>query len=183
MSLTFKKFEKVFNICLITIISLVIFWALADTYMTRKVDLKNSTKIEAHFKEFEKLRIEGKISYSYNFFIEENDDLYKIAADYTDCFEVDDFFQNVKKGDLIIIYIDKNSGLKNPNLKSIVGIVVKGKNYVNDSCINDKIEEKKIYMPLIFSILPIILIISFIYKKVKKQRKKNRTANSYNGFG
>jgi hypothetical protein len=140
--------------------------------MTRKVDLKNSTKIEAHFLEFEKLRIEGKISYSYNFYTEESDDLYKITADYTDCFEIDDFFQNVKKGDLIIIYIDKNSGLKNPNLKSIVGIVVKGKNYIDVNCINDKIEEKKIYMPLIFSILPIILIISFIQKRKKAEKEK-----------
>lgn len=172
MSLTFKKLEKVFNICLITVISLVILWALADTYMTRKVDLKNSAKIEAHFLEFEKLRIEGKISYSYNFYTEENDDLYKITADYTDCFEIDDFFQNVKKGDLIVIYIDKNSGLKNPNLKSIVGIVVKGKSYIDVNCINDKIEEKKIYMPLIFSILPIILIISFIQKRKKAEKEK-----------
>jgi hypothetical protein len=172
MSLTFKKFEKVFSICLMSVISLVILWAIADSFMTRKVDLNNSIKIEVHFKEFEKLRIEGKISYSYNFYIEENDDLYKIVADYTGCFEIDNFFQNIKEGDLIIIYIDKNKGLKNPNLKSIVGIVGKGKNYIDVNCVNDEIEEKKIYMPLIFSILPIILIISFIQKRKKTEKEK-----------
>lgn len=166
--ITFKNFEKIFNIFLISVISLIITWALADIFMKRKVDFKNSTKIEAHFKEFEKVKIEGKISYSYNFYTDENEEFYKIAADYTDCFEVDRFYQNVKNGDKITIYIDKDNGLKNPNLKSAVGIIVKGKNYIDVNCINNKITENKIFIPMIFSIFPIILIISYIQKKRKK---------------
>ena len=172
MSLTFQKFEKVFNICIIIFLVSIITLFLTDILITQKVDIKDSTEVEIHFKEIVKEKIQGKISYSYNLYDLDDNEFYKIVADNTDCFDLEGFLQNVKEGDLIKVYLNKHTGLKNPNLKSVIGIVANGENYIDTKCINEKIESNKIYLPLIFSILPIILIITAIYKRKKKAEKE-----------
>lgn len=172
MSLTFQKFEKVFNISIIIFLASIITLVLTDILITSKVDIRDSTEVEIHFKEIVREKIEGKISYSFSLYNLDNNEFYKISADNTDCFDLEGFLQNVKEGDLIIVYLNKHTGLKNPNLKSVIGIVVKGKNYIDTICINDKIESNKIYLPLMFSILPIIVIISIFHKKRKITEKE-----------
>ena len=174
MSLTFQKFEKVFNICIFIFLVSIITLFLTDILITQKVDIKDSTEVEIHFKEIVKEKIQGKISYSYNLYDLVNNEFYKIIAENTDCFDLEDFLQNVKEGDLIKVYLNKHTGLKNPNLKSVIGIVANGENYIDTKCINEKIESNKIYLPLIFSILPIIFIITAIYKRKKKAEKEKR---------
>ena len=172
MEFNFKSFEKAVNICLLIFIVSIITWFLADIFITQKIDIKNTTELEIHFKEIVKQKIQGKVSYSYDIYNEDNEEVYKIGADYTGCFELDNFLQNVKKDDLIKIYLNKNNGLKKPNLKSVVGIVANGKNYIDLNCINEKIESNKIYIPLIFCILPVIFIISIIYNRRKNRKEK-----------
>ena len=172
MSITFQKFEKIFNICIIIFLVTIITCFLTDILITQKVDIKDSTEVELHFKEIVKEKIQGKVSYSYNLYDLDNDAFYKISADNTGCFDLENFLKNVKEGDLLKVYLNKHTGLKNPNLKSVIGIVANGENYVDTECINEKIESNKIYLPLIFSVLPIILIVSIIYKRRNKAEKE-----------
>lgn len=169
---TFKKFEKIWNYLILGGISLIIILALTDVFITKKVELKNCLKVKEHFKEFEKVKISGKISYSYDFYTLENPEFYKVAADYSHCFDAENFYKSVNYGDEIILYINKDNGLKNPNMKCVVGIVVNNKNYVDIKCVNEQIRKNKIYMPLIFSILLIILIISIVQKRKRRVEKK-----------
>ena len=57
-------------------------------------------------------------------------------------------------------------------MKCVVGIVVNNKNYIEVKCVNEQISDNKIYMPLIFSILPIIVIISIVQKRKRRVEKK-----------
>ncbi len=170
-STTFQKIEKASNIFFISCFVLVAGFILTDTFITKSASLKNATIIEGHFKSIEKFKVQNKFSYSYNIFILEKQSFYKIVPDYVDCFELNNFLNNVKSGESIKIYINKDSGLKFSSVQSIVGIVVNGKDYLNRDCVNDKIKSNKIYIPLIFLIAVIILRISGYLKK----RKKNST--------
>lgn len=174
MSLTFEKFEKVFNKVLLLFLASIIIWFLVSILTKQKVDLKNSTELEVHFKEIVKAKIEGKISYYYDLHTQDNDDVYRIAADNVDCFDVDTFIQNTEAGSLIKVYID-DKGLTKP---SVIGIVSGGENYIDRNCINRRIEDDKLYIPLIFIIPAAIILILYYLKKRKTKKVKELSANS-----
>ncbi|NMH26520.1 hypothetical protein [Flavobacterium silvaticum] len=170
--MTFKKFEKIVNICLLIFVSIAILWFSADIFTAKKVDFDNITKIETEFIKLEKYRIEGKISYSYNLYVGQ-DSVYKIIADNVDCFKVDSFMQNTNAGDLIEIYINKDNGLKFPDLKSVFGLVKNRTNYIYLDCVNEKVDSNKKLIPMMFGFFALVIILSILYTKSKNKGKTN----------
>jgi hypothetical protein len=166
MSRSFKNFEKVFNKILIGVLASIIILSLIAVLSKQKVELKDTTKLEIHFKEIVQAKIEGKISYYYDLYNQDNNEIYRIAANNVDCFDINRFVQNVNAGNLIKIYID-DQGLTKP---SVIGIIADGKNYIDTNCVNRKIDSDKVFIPIIF-IIPAMLIGIVYYLKKRKSKK------------
>ncbi len=162
-----STFDKIFYTLITAFISSIIILFLFSVLTEQKVDLKNSTELEIHFKEIIKGKIPGKVSYYYDLHNEANYEVYKIAADNVGCFDVDRFIQNVERGSLIKVYINEN-GFREPN---VIGIVSDHQNYIDTSCVNKEIEDTKLYAPIILMpVLVILLLLSYYLIKLKSKK-------------
>ena len=146
---------------------------LASILLKQKVDLKNSTEVEVHFKEIIKAKIKGKVSYYYDLYNTDNDEIYRIAANDVDCFDVERFMQNIETGIVLKVHIN-NQGLTK---SSVIGIVLEGENYIDTNCINRKIEDDKLYIPIIFIIGAAIILFLYYFKKRKDKKDQEPSAN------
>jgi hypothetical protein len=165
-----STFNKIFNTLIVIFIGSIMIWFLASVLTKQGVDLTNSTELEIHFKEIIKAKIQGKVSYYYDLHNLDNYEVYRIAANDVGCFDMDRFMQNVERGSLIKVYINDN-GFTEP---SVIGIVSDGQNYIDTSCINKKIEDDKLYIPMISMFIFVILfgILWITYYPIKRKSEK-----------
>jgi hypothetical protein len=140
-----------------------------NVWLTKAINQANIELINGHFKKIEKEQ-HAKESLHYDLMIQENNNSYRISADWTDCFQYSGFIKDVKENTPIKISIGNDNGIfKFSNVPMVVSLVVDGREYLNRDCINNDIKNKKTEIPL-FSIAAII--IGFAVYKYKQNNKK-----------
>ena len=140
---------------------------LVNTLLTRPVNAVNLTYIEGNFVRIEKNKIKRKVSFWYDLTIEQNHKPLKISAEYTNCFDFNNFNNEVKVGDVIRIGYTENDGpFRNG---SIAKISKDNKEYFNFDCRNSGIEESKVIIPIITSTAILIFIGLFIWMTKTKR--------------
>jgi hypothetical protein len=79
-------------------------------------------------------------SLNYDLYIDEEQNFYKIGANYTDCFDYDAFKDKVKNGQEIEIGIKKhNSIIEFSDLRVVTSIIANGHDYFRVNCANEVI--------------------------------------------
>lgn len=147
---------------LIVLVTCVFIFLEITTLTEQKVSKHNTTIITGHFERIEK-RIGTKSGISYDLYISENSNPYKIVAAYTDCFDYDSFIKEISPGQIINFYISNINFFR----KSFVTDVYVGKlHYLNASCVNGHIQNDKIFVPIISLLLYPLFIIFITTKKV-----------------
>ena len=140
---------------------------LTNTLLTESVTKENLEYVEGEFRFFEKKQLKGKVSYSYDIAIGQTNRLYKIAADYTDCFNKKEFVQDVKTGDHIRIgFTVKDGPFRNG---SVASVTKDYKDYFDLDCRNLETEESKTTIPIITSIAISVFIGLFVWMTKNKK--------------
>jgi len=113
----------------------------------------------------------GRGSLNYDLYIKENNEHYKISANWADCFQYNDFVNEVKENQLIQIRIMKhNDFITNSDLRLVVALASNGQQYLNADCVNDSLQENKRLVPF-FWLAAIIGAVIFWFTKKRKFNK------------
>jgi hypothetical protein len=151
-----SKSQKVF-IVIVTCIFVIVEIAILTE---QKANNSNTTIITGHFKKIIKGVYRGSVSY--DLYIEENSDPYKIAADYIDCFDYQNFIKDISYGEIINLNNSKISFFR----KSFVTEIYTDKyHYLNVSCANNHIQSDKTLVPIVTLLLYPLFIIFIVNKK------------------
>lgn len=102
---------------------------------------------------------------SYDLYIIENENFYKIAAENSDCFYPGLFERDVKAGQSIKFWL-KDSFFSKP---MIVRLVANKSEYFSFNCANTQIEKDRTEIPILIFIVT-VLICGVIYKKEIKAK-------------
>lgn len=120
---------------------------------------------------------------NYDLYVTENNEHYKVGADWAGCFLYNDFISKVKPGQLIKLSIKRHNGLLSSDLKLVVSMVVDGQNYLDSNCVNQENLHEQIYVPIV-GIFCLIVIYCLFYnqelKDSKIKRKKKPKAHQIN---
>ena len=115
---------------------------------TEKVAGNNTTIITGHLSRIYMSR-PARGSLNYDLYIKENNEHYKISANWADCFNYEDFTGNVKENHLIQIRImNKNDLITNSDLRLVVALSCNGREYLNTDCVNENIDNNKWLIPV-----------------------------------
>lgn len=160
-NLILKKISASQKILIVLVTCIFIFLEIT-TLTEQKVSKFNTTIITGHFERIEKI-IGTKSGISYDLYISENSNPYKIVAAYTDCFDYDAFMKEISSGQTINLYISNMNFFR----KSFITDVYTDKiHYLNASCVNSHIQNEKILIPIISLLLYPLFIIFITTKKV-----------------
>jgi hypothetical protein len=130
--------------------------------LRRPVTSANSKSINGHFKSILADTLKGDVSY--DVYIKEDPDVFKISADWSKCFEDVGFEQDVKVGQPIQIFVKQGPEFSSARL--LVGIKANGLDYLSAACINDDLRNEKIHIPLFFGIGAVLIgAVSFLKRK------------------
>ncbi len=143
---------------------------LVEVLTTQPISKTNTTSFKGHFSYIEKIITRGCTSYDLH--IQEKQDFYKISADWSDCFAYNNFQYEIKVGQPIEIITKKDNSLLSLRKPFVVSILANGRDYLSSSCINQKINDEKITVPLIFGLLALVLFTVVIIKKDKKFKRQ-----------
>ncbi len=139
---------------------------LASTLLKKEVKTENTKIVEGQIQTLERFKPSNKWSISFNLKIKDDNNYYKILPEYYNCFDNELFFKNVTEGQLIKIKIDTDNGLRSNSYKSVIAIESNGKEYIDLSCVNSKINKDKKQLPLILiGFIGAIVIVLTIKKK------------------
>lgn len=107
---------------------------------------------------------EYKGDYSYAIYLGENGQYYVVPADWSKCFNYEDFKNTVKPGQDIQIGLTKN-WIRRPMVASIT---LNGSDYLSQNCVDNDIHDNKIIVPLMCLGL-IIVGLLFYFEKTKSK--------------
>ena len=111
-------------------------------------------------------------SASYDIKLYNDPSTYKILPEYDDCFNFVNFQKNSVKGQIVILGIDFDNGLRMNSIKSVISLTYQSRDYIDLTCVNDKIWSDKLYGPLtIIGLLSLFLFIHFVYIFYKYQKE------------
>jgi len=146
----------------VIVIWLIFLSASLICIFAEEVDDKNTILISGNYSHLQKVVSNGRggSSVSYNLYIEENKDFYKIGASNSDCFYPDAFENGVKEGQPIKIWLI-TPWLTRP---MIVRVAANNVNYLSFNCANKKIDEERQSGPFLCFMLATLLSY-IIYKK------------------
>jgi len=156
-----KRIAIIIGLCALAIVSI-------NMLFTKSVSSKNSIIIRGHFQSIIKQVAKGENSY--DIYIQENDKLYKISADYSGCFQHDNFRNAVSTGQLIQISLCDNELLRKPFVASLI---VGNIDYISKDCINAKISDNKL-IPIGSFVFIVIMTLYLIYNKDDKAMRNRR---------
>jgi len=168
MNLKAYDFRKISLIAITIILS----WAAFGVFITPDVTVKNTTLINGHFLFIKKDVHKGDVSY--DLYIKENEESYKISADGSHCFLYGSFVTEIKDGQPVQLYLNRRVPFFSIRKPMIVRIVANDYEYLSFDCTNDEIADEKIKMPLMCLLLEII-VGCLIYKKKIKELLKEKT--------
>jgi hypothetical protein len=158
MNIAKYDFKKIALIADVVIIICVIISVL----ITPDVNENNTTLVRGHYADIEKQVVKGDVSY--DLYIKENKDSYKISADNSNCLILDDFRNSVKEGDPIQIYLNKPNPFFSIRSPVIVAIRKINNEYLSFNCVNNDSKKDKIQLPF-FLIFIGTAVAGLIYKK------------------
>lgn len=141
--------------------TILILYILTSTLIKKEVTFENTKFVEGELQSVEKFKPKNKWSISYNIKLKGDETIYKIIPEYFDCFDRTSFYNNVSNGQIIKLGIDQDNGLKSSSVKSVVLIETNGLKYIDNACVNEKINKDKKTLPLI--ILCFISLLTLIY--------------------
>lgn len=111
---------------------------------------------------------------NYDLYVIENNEHYKIGAEWADCFYYNDFVSRVKPGQLIKLSIRKHNGFLSSDLKLVVSLTVDGQNYLDSDCVNRTSADEKIYLPVFGTLGLIVVYFLFYYQELKDSKTKRK---------
>jgi hypothetical protein len=136
-------------------VSLIIIWLLLVWFaivalIAPKQDGNNTTVINGHFYHIEKGVGTGRASGCiwYDLYLQESQQYYRISADNSECFSYDSLQNNIKAGDPIQLYISKPIPFFSIVGSMVVSVKSNNQEYLSFSCINEKIEDERVGIPL-----------------------------------
>jgi len=135
--------------------------------LTKPVSKSNTTLITAVYRGVSKKVYKG--STSYDLYLEDNPP-YRIGDGNSACFVYAAFKNKVSPGQTISVYVNNNTVITKP---FIVSIVAGGQEYLSFDCINRRIANNKIMIPLL-STMAFILVIVAVRFRDKKNQKRNQ---------
>ncbi len=141
--------------------TILILYILTSTLIKKEVAFENTKFVEGELQSFEKFKLKNKWSISYNIKLRGDETEYKIIPEYFNCFDRSSFYSNVSNGQIIKLGIDQDNGLKSSSVKSVVLIETNGVEYIDNACVNEKINQDKKTLPLI--ILGHLGLLTLIY--------------------
>lgn len=134
---------------------------------------KNTKVITGHLLRIYKSR-PPRGSLNYDLYIEENNEHYKISANWADCFNYEDFIGNVKEDHLIQIRImNKNDLITDSDLRLVVALSCNGRQYLNADCVNQNIDNNKWLIPISWTIA---ITAGIVFWDVKKRKYKKHSS-------
>ena len=146
---------------------------LTNTLLTSSISERDLIYTEGGFLHLEKKQIKGKVSYSYDIAIGQQQKLFKVSADFIDCFDFIRFSNEVIVGDKIRIGFTEKDG---PFRKGSIASIVKNDiDYYDLDCRNSETEESKVLIPIITLIAISVFIGLLIWMTKNKNTKHNRT--------
>ena len=132
-----------------------------STLFASHVSSQNSTYISGHFRSLRKDVTKGDVSYA--LFLTENNDEYRISAEWEHCFSAESFLEEVKPGQPVQLYLTKSMFF----VPTVTDLASEGVNYLGMDCVNNNIDENRVKMPLMFIGISIFAIVLFAARKAK----------------
>jgi hypothetical protein len=152
---------------------LVFLYVGVNTLLTKPVDSSNTITVKLHLNSVIANK-PGRGSLNYDLYVLDDNEHYKIAADYADCFDYNDFQGMVSRGQLVTMQIRKENGALLSDLKLIVSLSSNEIEYLSADCVNRQISEDKINLPIFFAIA-VVLIYILLYYQERKELKKRKS--------
>ncbi len=158
--LNFKKIGLIISVAIMLVVGLS---ALFASYVTEQ----NSTYITGHFSSLNKGVVRGDVSY--DLYLTESDNCYRISAEWAHCFSAEQFQGEVKPGDPVELYLGK--GALPFSVPQVAWLSSNGINYLDMDCVNDDISENRYKLPIFSLVISLFAIGLFLADKNKKKRK------------
>jgi hypothetical protein len=127
-----------------------------DCLLTEPASEQNITTVKVHFKAINVDAVRGDTSY--NLYINENANNYKIIADWSGCFQYNNFNDSIKQGDEIAVSFKTDRFLGLSNTFKVVCLVAGNNTFMSADCVNYRIEDNRFKIPLIC-----LLLIAFMW--------------------
>jgi len=86
-----------------------------------------------------RVKLKNQWSASYDIKLYNDPSTYKILPEYDDCFNFVNFQKNSVKGQIVILGIDFDNGLRMNSIKSVISLTYQSRDYIDLTCVNDKI--------------------------------------------
>ncbi|HEY4323102.1 MAG TPA: hypothetical protein VGN20_03930 [Mucilaginibacter sp.] len=154
------------KIALIIFVAIMLLIGVGELFSSQ-VSKQNSTCIKGHFISLQKEVNRGDVSY--DLYLAESNDYYKISAEWARCFLADNFLSDVKPGQQVELYVAKNAI---PFFKSsVASLSSDGKSYLIMDCVNNDIDRNRYLMPLASLGISIFAITLFLVDEKKKKEK------------
>lgn len=117
-------------------------------------------------------------SLNYDLYVQENNNHYKIGADYADCFYYGDFSSKVIYGDVITVGVKKDNGmLSYSDLLLVVSLKAKNEEFLGFECVNEQIANNKKYGPLFGVGFLIIFYLMLLFREASDIKKRKKRSN------
>ena len=143
--------------------------------LTKPVSKDNVKMVVGHFRNIEAKRA-SRGSLYYELFIQEDNNTYRVIADWTNCFAFEKFVKEVGADQFVKISIRDNNGfLSSSDHYIVTSIIANDRNYMDVNCINKRIIDGKFEMAA-FAIA--MLIIAFLVFQYEKENRKKKTGYS-----
>ena len=138
-----------------------------NALFTKPVSPSNTTLVKGTYNSIQREVYRGSVSY--NLYLNENSEYYKINASNAECFAYTSFTNRVSSGQPISIYVNNNTLLSQ---SFVVSVIANGQEYLSFDCINHQIADDKIKIPLM-SIGVLLVLVMIAYLKSKKKSVKS----------
>jgi len=126
---------------------------------------QNSNRVAGHFRTMEKENTKGDDSY--DIYLTESNNAYKISADWAHCFSAQAFLEDVKPGQPVELYLHK------PLLPfaplTVASINSAGTSYLSIACVNDDISQARFELPVTLLGISLLAAAVFLLKRKGKR--------------
>jgi hypothetical protein len=143
-----------------------------DALFTKTATPKNTKLVRGHFQSLVKGIHRGDVSY--DLYLSESDDSYRISADWAHCFREAAFREDVRPGQLVELYLHKEPF----RITSIASINSGGTTYLDMDCVNNNISENRTELPLIVLGFSLVLGALFFFKQKNHVRRVEQKQKS-----
>jgi len=155
------KLQKIFTGIYLVVISAICLNAL----FTGPATPQNSIRVAGHFRTMKKETYRNEDSY--NLYLTESNNAYKISADWAHCFSAQDFLQAVKPGQPVEIFLHKSVLPFVPPM--VASINSAGTNYLSMACVNDDISQNRFELPVALLGISLFAAAVFLLKRKGKR--------------